>query len=183
MSDPAEPIVLDLRTLPEHCELLRSVAEALAAAATVVLERLQGPGERDLALVRNAEVQREGVVVRTAIDDAARATYDDPQEATEEGAEAVAILVAKRLLDRVVYRRLPKETGADYMMRDPRFDGRDHVERLECSGIGDGRDATARRLEQKIEQLGRYPDEPPGQAIVTNFRTTPIEILVGGYPR
>ena len=86
------PIVLDLRTLPEQCELFRQMAETLAAGASVVLERLQGTGEHDAARVHRGGEALPAVIIRVPVDDAARRSYDDAEEATEEGAEAIAIL-------------------------------------------------------------------------------------------
>ncbi len=183
MNGSESAIILDLRSLPEATALLRDVAVSLAAAASVVLERKHGPGADDAAAIVHGESTRSAMIVRLAIGDDARRTYDDPQEATEEGAEAVAILVARRVLDRVVFARLPKGTGADYKMRAAGLLVDDTYERLECSGIGDGTEATATRLREKVDQLARPANQPPGYAIVTNFVTTPVEIAIGSFPR
>jgi hypothetical protein len=167
--------------LPGEVELSRPVSEALALAASVVLERVHGERTRDAAKVHEDEVGRSAHIQRVPIDDRARDTYADPQEATEEGAEGIAIAVARRMLDRIVFRRLPKGTGADYFMRDPRSNGGDTYERLECSGISDGQESAVTRLRSKIEQLARYPGHSSGRAVVTHFRMKPVEIRVGSF--
>lgn len=118
------------------------------------------------------------------MDDAARRTYADPQEATEKGAEAVAIVAARCLLDRVVFRRLPKATGADYLMRPlaAADANTDSYARLECSGIADGQETAAGRLRDKIAQLARYPDGGAGRAIVTRFCSSPVDIRSRRWP-
>jgi hypothetical protein len=85
------------------------------------------------------------------------------------------------VLDRIVFRRLPKGTGADYLMRDPQTEGGDNYERLECSGIAEGRESTISRLTSKLEQLARFRAHGPGTAIVTNFREEPVEIRFGSF--
>jgi hypothetical protein len=184
MAKPSAPVVLDLTALPASAELSRPVSEALALAASVVLDHLHGMRERHAAAIHGRGARRAGEVVRVPVDDVGRATYADRQEATEEGGEGVALLVARHVLDRIVFRRLPKSTGADYLMRDPRLpEDSDAYERLECSGIGDGRESAAARLERKIAQLARFPQQPWGQAVVTDFGAEPIEIRFGGLPQ
>ena len=179
MSDPAEPIVLDLRTLPEQCELLPSTCASMAAAASVTLERLHGGRDRDRCRV----VERDGSIVRVEVTKQTRDTYDDPEEATEEGADAIAILVARHVLDRIVFRRLPKKTGADYRMRRSSEPDQDNYERLECSGIGEGKDSAQARLKEKLAQLASYSAHRSGHAVVTRFGREPVEIVIGKHPR
>jgi hypothetical protein len=177
------PVALSLADLPAEVELSRPVSEALALAASVVLDRHHGHGDRDLAAVHEGDTARAAEIRRVPVDDRARDTYADPQEATEEGAEGIAILMARRMLDRIVFRRLPKGTGADYLMRDPRSRDGDTYERLECSGIADGQESATARLRSKLDQLARFPSYPPGRAVVTHFRMKPVEIRVGSFRR
>lgn len=175
-------VILDLAALPAETELSRSVAAALGLAASVVLDRIAAGRERDPALIVGGGTSRPAELRRVGVDDAARATYADHQEATEEGAEGVGMLVARRVLDRIVFRRLPKGTGADYLMRDPRAEDDDVYERLECSGIAEGQESAAARLRTKIRQLAQFPAQPPGVAVVTSFRAEPVDIQYGGWP-
>lgn len=181
MSRSRALIVLDLRRLPDETELCRPVSEAIALAASVVLDRLHG-GRASYP----AELQGQGEIVQAElrplpVDDRARNSYADPQEATEEGGEGVAVLLSRRVLDRIVFRRLPKGTGADYLMRNPGSVGGDAYERLECSAIGEGQEATAARLREKLAQLARFPTHPSGWAVATRFRAEPVEIHFGRW--
>ena len=177
------PAVLSLPDLPAEVELSRPVSEALALAASVVLDRHHGQGDRDFATVHDGDSERAAEIQRMPVDDRARDSYADLQEATEEGAEGIAIITARRVLDRIVFRRLPKGTGADYLMRDPRAQDGDTYERLECSGIADGQESATARLRSKLEQLARFPSQPSGRAVVTHFRMKPVEIRVGSFRR
>jgi hypothetical protein len=176
MSEREKPVVLDLPRLHAEVELSRPVAQAIALAASVVLDRLHGAKESHPAKLHEASGPRLAELRRSPVDDLARNSYGDPQEATEKGGEAVAIALAKTVLERIVFRRLPKGTGADYLMRNPLSLRTDEYERLECSAIGDGQEETTARLRSKLNQLARYPDQPPGWAVVTCFRVEPIEI-------
>jgi hypothetical protein len=184
--DPSR-LVLDLQRIASEVELSPVIANACALAASVVLDQLHDPRSEDPAFVSGEGRELEAVIRRVDVDDRARATCADPQESTEEGAEAVAFLTARRVLDRIVFKRLPKRTGADYLMRGPSggTEGDEEFEslRLECSGIGEGREGAAERLRKKIQQLSRYPDELPGYAVVTDFKPEPVEILFERWPK
>jgi len=106
---------------------------------------------------------------------------DDATELESPYAEAVAFLVARRVLNRIAYARCRTRTGADYRLRRPGAADSDSYERLEVSGIGGGTEPAFSRLREKLTRLAEYAEEPPGFAIVTNFRDDPVEILVGRY--
>lgn len=179
MSDRSSPLDLDLGTLSEIPGASARVTADLALAASVVLERLHRARQADPATIQHRRVQHHASIRRVAVEERDRAWKADPLKATEQGGEAMAVLTAYRLLNRVVVRRLQTDTGADYLVRPIGEVGDDSLERLECSGIGDGKETTAHRLRSKLEQLGKFPDEPPGHAIVTNFGTAPVEIYIG----
>jgi hypothetical protein len=134
-------------------------------------------------LIHEGDSRHAAEIERVPVDARARDTYADPEEAAEEGAEGIAMLLARRVLNRIVFRRLPKATGADYLMREPQSHDVDGYERLECSGIGFGQESATARLRSKLEQLARYPAQPPGRAVVTHFRMAPVEIRVGSFRR
>jgi len=175
------PVLLSLPGLHAEVELSRPFSEALALAASVVLEHLHGPRERDDAVIHGNDASRSAEIERVPLDERAHATYADPQEATEEGAEGIAILLARQIFGRIVFQRLPKGTGADYKMRDPHSKDIDAYERLECSGIAEGQETAASRLRSKLDQLARFPDHPRGLAVVTHFRKQPVEIRFGSF--
>jgi hypothetical protein len=178
VSDQSSALDLDLGTLPEIPGASPRVTADLALAASVVLDRLHGERQDDPATIQHGRVHQASIR-RVAVEERDRAWKADHLKATEQGGEAMAVLTAYRLLNRVVVRRLQTHTGADYLVRPVGVVGDDSLERLECSGIGDGQESTAHRLSTKLAQLARYPDEAPGHAIVTNFGTAPVEIHIG----
>ena len=119
------------------------------------------------------------------ITDQSRRTWNDLQEATEYGATAIAVLLAKREIGYDVVERSVKGTGIDYWMGDesdgPPFQ---HKTRLEISGIlkatGDSEDAVKRevsaRVREKLKQTDRSGDTLPAYAIVVEFGSPIAEV-------
>lgn len=175
------PFDLDLRELPKDVELCPPIAEMAALAASMTLDRFHGQGPPYAAKIIQKRPVSAGIQA-VGVNELVRASFGDAQEATELGAVAIALSVARRVFGRVVFARLPKRTGADYLMRAPGASGDDY-ERLECSGIGDGSETGRQRLGEKVRQLARYPTRPPGYAIVTHFRARPVEVHVATWPR
>lgn len=173
--------LLDLASIPIFTELSRSVAEALGLAASVVLVQLQGDGDTAKAEIHGDAGISDAEIRRLAISEVDRSTFGDMQEATEKGGEALGVLVARQVFGRVVFRRLPKGTGADYLMRDAGLPLEDTYERLECSGIGTGQESATSRLRAKLQQLAKYPGQ--GRAVVTDFGSHPVEIRHGRWPQ
>ena len=174
-------MVLDLAAIGDATDLVAPYAETRAIAATVLLERNHGPRPHDPVDLHHLDRRHAAELHRCEVDARARDTYDEPIQVIEEAAEAVAFLVARRVLDRIAYARLKTRTGADYCLRVPTGRDGDRYERLEVSGIGAGTEHAGHRLREKLDRLAKYTDEPPGYAIVTNFRDDPIEVLVGRY--
>jgi hypothetical protein len=172
----ADSIVLDLGAIATESKLSREVATSLAQAASVVLDRLHGARDGDEAEIHCNGTVRAAKLKRVEVHERARESFGDPDEATEKGAEGVAVTVAARVLNRVVFRRLPKHTGADYLMCHPEAHRAEEYERLECSGIGEGRETARNRLRAKITQLARFPHAGPGTAVVTHFRDIELHI-------
>lgn len=176
MSDANAIIDLDLTVLAQETELSAPVVQAIALAASVVLDRLHPSRAIDPARVVQGSSERLATVRRVPVDAQARDSYGDPQEATEEGVEGLAIAAARKALDRIVFRRLPKGTGADYLMRDPAANDGDAYERLECSGIAEGSESAGTRMREKLAQLAKVPNQPAGFAAVTDFRPEVVAV-------
>ncbi len=174
-------LTLDLRSITSECEILPDLARSLASAAAVTLDSVHGPRDDDAAVLRDADLVSSARIVRVAVSQQSRDSYADPDEATEEGAEAIAYLVASRALDRVVFARLPKKTGADWKMRRRSEIRSDAYERLECSGIASPRESLATRLRDKLDRFKKFPG-PRGCAIVTDFSESPVRIAIGWQP-
>lgn len=97
-----------------------------------------------------------------------RRTYADPQEATEEGATAVAIAVVVDSTEYVVVERAMKSGGFDYWLG---YEPAVLAARLEISGIRDGTASSIKaRMKQKLEQMSPSDDSGfPGYAVVVEF--------------
>jgi hypothetical protein len=91
-------------------------------------------------------------VVCPFVTDQKRRTYNDPQEATEKGACAVAICLIHDVAGFAVVERSRKGTGFDYWLGADDPHPFQKKARLEVSGILRG---TERDLEQRIRQKCR----------------------------
>ncbi len=132
--------------------LTPAAGERLAEAASVCLD------ERGHALACELVVSGSHSetfrLERLEVSDLLRRTYDDPEEATEEGACGVAILLARALTGLSVVRRARKGTGFDYYLGTE--DILDFQARLEVSGIRQGTEAQVEaRRRQKRAQIAR----------------------------
>ena len=111
-------------------------------------------------------------------------TWADLQEATEYGATAIAVLLAKREVGYAVIERAVKGTGIDYWLghetSGPPFQ---HKARLEVSGIlsvkgsyNDVARAVASRVRQKLRQTRPSSGSLPAYVIVVEFGTPLAEV-------
>lgn len=138
----------------------------LAEAAGVCL--YHGQHRSGVQLLVTGHWQTSRALVFEEPSDQALRTHADLQEATESGACALAIAVARDETGMEVVERARKGTGVDYWLG--------HVvgvfeARLEVSGILEGSDGqVARRARQKLEQMKRSDgDGIPGYAAVVEF--------------
>lgn len=90
---------------------------------------------------------------RMPVDDVIQRTFSDPEEATEEGACAIAILLVRELTGWSVVRRARRGTGFDYYLGSDA--SLDFQARLEVSGILQGTEAQieARRQQKRIQTM------------------------------
>ena len=104
-------------------------------------------------------------------------TWADPQEATEYGATAIAVLLVKKEAGYAVIERSVKGTGIDYWLgheaEGPPFQNK---ARLEVSGIlnteGSGRSvesAVAKRVREKLKQTQSSSGSLPAYVVVIEF--------------
>ena len=114
----------------------------------------------------------------------ANRSWADTQEATEYGATALAVLLARAETGHTVVQRSRKGTGIDYWMGEendgPPFQ---HKARLEISGIlhalgdqGAVRRAVAARVSQKVQQVQRSGTLPAAHVVVVEFGTPLAEM-------
>ena len=101
----------------------------------------------------------------------ARRTWNDDEEATEDGAAGIAVLLASREIGYAVVLRSRKGTGFDYWLGDDVDDVLDFRARMEVSGIRNGNDGQVKtRVKQKLRQMNRSNDQKlPAYAIVVEF--------------
>jgi hypothetical protein len=138
-----ELILADLRGgMPA---LTPASGERLAEAASHCLD--ERGHELRVALIVAGDHTESFVLERLVVDEVIRRTYNDPEEATEEGACAIAILLTRELTGWSVVRRARRGTGFDYYLgSDSALDFR---ARLEVSGIRQG---TQAQLEARARQ-------------------------------
>lgn len=138
-----ELLLADLRTgMPA---LTPASGERLAEAASHCLAE-QGHVLR-IILEVTGEHTESFVLERLPTDDVIRRTYNDLDEATEEGACAIAILLARELTGWSVVRRARRGTGFDYYLGSE--SALDFQARLEVSGIRQG---TPSQIEARVRQ-------------------------------
>jgi hypothetical protein len=161
---------LDLNRLKMGMTALTAASGTrLAEAASVCLEE-QGH-DLNPSLIVTGTGAGTWAMARLAVDATMRACYDDPDEATEEGACAIAILLAEAITGFQVVRRSRKRTGYDYCLGTR--DSLDFSARLEVSGIREGTDSMVKaRSKQKREQT-RQSDSTqgdlPAYAVIVEF--------------
>ncbi len=143
----------------------------LAQAAAVCLENREHTSGVTLHLfgLKVAECLMEW----PPVDDRARRSHADLQEATERGAYGIAILIVCDFTGMVVVERSAKGLGFDYWLGheddDELFVGK---ARLEVSGILSGsRSQTQARVRQKKEQMKPSDRLAPGYVAVVEFGT------------
>lgn len=143
-----------LMSLGEGCPALTPDRGAtLAQAAAVCLESASHGLRSELTVVVGDETCTVSML-RPEVTDQMRRCYNDPEDATEQGACAVAILLVRDLTGLSIVEQSRKGTGFDYWLGsdgDLLFRAR-----LEVSGIRLGDEATVRtRVHQKCKQTRR----------------------------
>ena len=151
----------------------RAKGNELAEAGAVCLES-QGHTPGTCLTVRNG-ANNSYRLDWPQVTDQARRTWNDDEEATEDGAAGIAVLLASREIGYTVVLRSRKGTGFDYWLGD---DALDFKARMEVSGIRNGNDGQVKtRVKQKLRQMNRSDDqELPAYAIVVEFGRPLAEI-------
>lgn len=105
-----------------------------------------------------------------SITEQTRRCWNDPEDATENGAMGIAVLLAQREIGYTVIERSWKGTGFDYWMGDKSAYPFQHKARLEISGIRKGNDQQVKaRVQQKLKQTDRSDGILPAYVIVVEF--------------
>lgn len=158
-----------------------AVGSALAEAGAICLESQQHVPGVDLS-VRGYHEQVYSLTWQPATEQAWR-SWNDPDSATEKGAESIAILIAKRAIGYSVIRQSRKGTGFDYWIGEKSAEGFLDKAGLEISGIRRGNDADIKaRVRKKLHQanqLGTWPT----YVIIVEFGTPLTEVRENEPPR
>lgn len=151
----------------------RAKGNELAEAGAVCLES-QGHTSGTCLTVRNG-ANNSYQLDWPPVTDQARRTWNDDEEATEDGAAGIAVLLASQEIGYTVIMRSRKDTGFDYWLGDDVLDFR---ARMEVSGIRNGNDGQVRtRVKQKLRQMDRSNALGlPAYAIVVEFGRPLAEI-------
>lgn len=114
-----------------------------------------------------------------AINDQVRREWGDPEEATENGAVGIAILLVATLTEYHIVQRSFKTTGVDYWLGLREDDLFQHAARLEVSGTRRGDEKQiADRVKAKLRQVERSTNSGlPVFVVVVEFGT-PVAVVV-----
>lgn len=157
---------IDLRLLKRVHQLLpATLAAAYSARAATALQRYQHvPGCTLLINVGDGPAD-ELAVLDWELVPARDALQLDDIRTTEDGAEAIALMVANASYDWIVLRRLQRGESADWLLAAPSGE----LVAFEVSGIAG--DVYRRRLDKKLEQVRKTKVMPARHsACVVAFR-------------
>ena len=151
----------------------RAKGNELAEAGAVCLES-QGHTRGACLTVRNG-ANNSYRLDWPPVTDQARRTWNDEEEATEDGAVGIAVLLASREIGYAVVLRSRKGTGFDYWLGENVLDFKAS---MEVSGIRNGNDSQVRaRVQEKLRQMNRSNALGlPAYAIVVEFGRPLAEI-------
>jgi hypothetical protein len=165
------PPLLALQHLSErHPALTPSLAGSYFEAARICLDRHHtSPQEFDA----EDNGQQSSVWVEWIGTDArTQAAWANQDDATRDGAYALAIAATELLRGLVAVRRAETRTGADYYIALPgqNVEDLENCFRLEVSGTNSDTAEVSRRLRLKLEQARRGDSNLPAIAAIIGFR-------------
>lgn len=156
MDREVPPHEIVLMSLEEGCPALTpDRGRSLAEAAAVCLESVGHGLQADLFVNAN-DAPSVYTILRPDVTQQMRLCYNDPEEATEQGACAVAILLVRGLTGLTIVEQSRKGTGFDYWLGSEGESPFQNKARLEVSGIRVGDESTVKtRVGQKLRQARR----------------------------
>jgi hypothetical protein len=115
---------------------------------------------------------------RMPVDDQMVRAFKDPQEATEFGAEGIAISLVSELTSFQAVERAVTGTGIDYWLANKDDDELNFAARLEVSGIQSGGEVERKnRVRGKLKQTDQSDDRRiPAMVIVVEFSDLVAEV-------
>jgi hypothetical protein len=159
-----------------HHALTPPVAGSYLEAARVCLDRHHiSPKEFTL---ENDKLESVAKVEWELTDDRTQAAWANTDDATRDGAYALAIAATELLRGMVAVRRAQTRTGADYYIApiDRDLEDLESHFRLEVSGTDLGKPDVKRRLIMKLEQAKQGRSNLPALAAVVGFKVQLILI-------
>lgn len=169
--------MLDLNELGDGLPAITpSFGKALAEAAGVCFES-QGHTQHAMITIRGY-IDNDLRLAWPEITEQTRRTWNDPREATEYGATAVAVLIASQELGYSVIERSPIGTGIDYWLgEESETLSLERMARLEVSGIRRDSDNDIRtRVRERLERKSLSDEALPVFVVVVEFGTPTVEV-------
>ena len=156
--------------------LTPALGAAMAEAGAVCLEEI--PHIRGTPLVISGSFHNAHVLDWPTVTNQVRRTWADLREATEKGAEGIAILLIKEETAYTTIERAAIGTRIDrwlgYQSDEPYFQRK---ARLEITGILRGDDGDVRkRLREKMDRLTRATSQLPAFVVVVEFSRPLAEV-------
>ena len=169
--------MLDLNELGNGLPAITpSFGEALAEAAGVCLES-QGHAQLAILVIRG-HIHNRLQLSWPQVTEQVRRTWNDPEEATEYGATAVAVLIARQELGYLALERSSRGNGIDYWLGEESDAlSFERKARLEVSGIRRGSDVDiARRAGERLGRISLYAESLPAFVVVVEFSNPIAEV-------
>jgi hypothetical protein len=165
------PPLLPLDNMSErHQALTPSIAGCYLEAARVCLDRHHlSPKEFTL---ENDQKTSTAKVVWELTDDRIRSAWANKDDATRDGAYALAIAATELLRGMVAVHRAETRTGADYYIAPvgQELEDLENWFRLEVSGTNSDKSEVKRRLRIKLDQAKQGKSNLPALAAIVGFK-------------
>lgn len=175
MSTPSLPLT---NLADRHIGLTPALAESYLEAARVSLDHHHAPPQE--FLLRNGSVEMASLVHWEPADARCHGAWANRDDATRDGAYAVAIAATELSLGLYTVRRAETLTGADYYVAPINEIPEDLEDclRLEVSGTNLGEYEVQRRLRNKVNQTLEGQSNLPAVAVVVGFQVKLIGLQI-----
>ncbi|MCE7956437.1 MAG: hypothetical protein DYH06_00635 [Acidobacteria bacterium ACB2] len=155
--------------------MTETVCRSYAEAASVALDRHHSPPTDFHVTAEDGEGLRELAWMPTGA--RARAAWNNADDATRDGAYAVAAAAVEAEMGLFAVGRADTRTGADYYYASSPAPDLEAALRLEVSGIDrDGESEVRARLKRKLKQAKAGKSDLPAAACIVAFKARRIAI-------
>ena len=176
MTDTTKKILPLVDLANRHPGLTEAVANSYLEAARICLDRHHNsPTEFRL---KDESVESVAQIDWTLTDDRIRRAWANTDDATRDGAYAVALASTEMSRNLVAVSRAETKTGADYYVAPPGANNEDMEAwlRLEVSGTDLDDKQVGYRLNQKVAQADKGDSNLPAIAAVVGFKSSVIAL-------